>query len=167
MLGTSTHRELFISGINFFLFSLWTLQTRANISLKIGIFGFGFSMDFQWFQEIMNFLWLANPKIPIFKGMFARVWRVQSEKRKNLIPEMKSSRWVDVRPDFKLRSARVETVKKRLPLVRITQRPRERPLHRVDNPRVFGQHWGHGPVCQPVFSATVARPRRRIAPLPC
>ena len=41
MLGTSTRRELFISGIAFFAFSPCTLQTRPNVTIKTDIFNFG------------------------------------------------------------------------------------------------------------------------------
>ena len=46
-------------------------------------------MDFHDFEP-------PKLKISVLMVTFGRVWRVQSEKIKKLMPEMKSSRWVDV-----------------------------------------------------------------------
>ena len=55
----------------------------------------------QWFSLIFIDFKLPKPKIPVFIVTFGRVWRVSSKKKK-LIPETKSSRWVDAPVYFKI-----------------------------------------------------------------
>ena len=74
------------------IFLLETLQTRPNVIIKPGIFGFGsFSLENPWkslkIMKIHDF-----PKIPVFVDTFGQVWEVQNEKAKKLISEMKRSR---------------------------------------------------------------------------
>jgi len=78
ILGTSTRRDLFISGVYFLMFSLWTLRNRPNVHTKTGIFVLAGRHWKSW-QTIENH---QNPKNPVFVCTFGRFRMDQSEKFK-------------------------------------------------------------------------------------